>query len=389
MNILRKKKFLTVITGGGNALLGKDVGQIPFYVSQIEGWKADLAYLKEDGILLCDKGFEKNCNLICMGDYTLDNESNRQTVIDFIKAHIREYDVVNFYNYGSNIYIWSYYCKKYNPNIFVYSKLDMGNGGFNHFCGHSFLRNLKNYFERFKSQYIDLFSVETFGYYEELKNNIVFKNKIIYFPNGIQFLDNNKFPDNKENIILHVARIGAYEKNTELLLESLNKVKPDILKKWKIYLIGPYTVEFKKLLTDYQIKNKLLKEIIILTGNIEDKNLLYSYYSKSKIFVLTSRYEGFPLAPIEALYYKNYLLLSNYGSAAYDITNNEYYGKVINSFDSDIWAKELEKTMTNSNIEDVVKDAPNFVKDKFNYQVNVIKLLKRIETIISKNRVHL
>ena len=75
--------------------------------------------------------------------------------------------------------------------------------------------------------------------------------------------------------------------------------------------------------------------------------------------------------------------------AAYDITNNEDYGKVINSFDSDIWAKELEKTMTNSNIEDVVKDAPNFVKDKFNYQVNVIKLLKRIETIISKNRVHL
>ena len=188
---------------------------------------------------------------------------------------------------------------------------------------------------------------------------------------------------------MHVARIGAYEKNTELLLESLNKVKPDILKKWKIYLIRPYTVEFKKLLTDYQIKNKLLKEIIILTGNIEDKNLLYSYYSKSKIFVLTSRYEGFPLAPIEALYYKNYLLLSNYGLAAYDITNNEYYGKVINSFDSDIWAKELEKTMTNSNIEDVVKDAPNFVKDKFNYQVNVIKLLKRIETIISKNRVHL
>lgn len=386
---MKNKKFLTVITAGGQALLGKDVGQIPYYISQANGWNADLAYLKEDDILLCDKEFEKKCNLICMGDYSLNNKVNRKTVVNFIKAHIQEYDAVNFYNYGSNIYIWAYYCKKYNPNIFVYSKLDMGNGGFNHFCGHSFLRNLKNYFERFKSQYIDLFSVETFGYYEELKNNIVFKNKIIYFPNGIQLLDDNKFPDNKENIILHVARIGAYEKNTELLLESLNKVKPDILKKWKIYLIGPYTVEFKKLLTDYQIKNKLLKEIIILTGNIEDKNLLYSYYSKSKIFVLTSRYEGFPLAPIEALYYKNYLLLSNYGLAAYDITNNEYYGKVINSFDSDIWAKELEKTMTNSNIEDVVKDAPNFVKDKFNYQVNVIKLLKRIETIISKNRVHL
>ena len=183
---------------------------------------------------------------------------------------------------------------------------------------------------------------------------------------------------------MHVARIGIYQKNTELLLESLNKIKPDILKKWKVYLIGPYTVEFKELLTYYQTNNKLLKERVILTGNIEDKNLLYGYYSKSKIFVLTSRSEGFPLAPVEALYYKNYLLLSKFGLAAYDITNKERYGKIINSFDSDIWAKEIEKTMINSNIEDIVKDASEFVKNNFNYSINVKKLLKRIETIISK-----
>lgn len=70
--------------------------------------------------------------------------------------------------------------------------------------------------------------------------------------------------------------------------------------------------------------------------------------------------------------------------AAYDITNKERYGKIINSFDSDIWAKEIEKTMINSNIEDIVKDASEFVKNNFNYSINVKKLLKRIETIISK-----
>ena len=40
--------------------------------------------------------------------------------------------------------------------------------------------------------------------------------------------------------------------------------------------------------------------------------------------------------------------------------------------------------MINSNIEDIVKDASEFVKNNFNYSINVKKLLRRIETIISK-----
>lgn len=357
--------------------MGKNVGQIPYYISQANGWNADLAYLKEDDILLCDKEFEKNCNLICMGDYSLNNKVNRKTVVNFIKAHIQEYDAVNFYNYGSNIYIWAYYCKKYNPNIFVYSKLDMGDGGFSHFYGHSLSRAIKNYFERFKSRYIDLFSVETLGYYEKLKDNIVFKNKIIYFPNGIKLINNDNFPDNKENIILHVARIGTYQKNTELLLESLNKVNPDILKRWKVYLIGPYTTKFKELLTGYQIKNKLLKESVILTGNIDDKALLYSYYAKSKIFCLTSRYESFGIAALEALYHKNYLLLSNYGLVVNDLTDNEHYGKVVDSFDSDVWAKEIEQAMLDEKITEKVKSAQEFVLNEFSYEINIKRLLKK------------
>ena len=146
------------------------------------------------------------------------------------------------------------------------------------------MRKIKNYFERFKSQYVDLFSVETYAYYKNLKDNIMFRNRLIYFPNGLELLNSENISTKKENIILHVARIGTFHKNTELLVEALNKVKPEILKKWKIYLVGSYTEDFRNFLNELQRKNELLKEKVILIGEVSDRDLLYSYYAKSKIF---------------------------------------------------------------------------------------------------------
>lgn len=243
------------------------------------------------------------------------------------------------------------------------------------------MRKIKNFFERFKSQYVDLFSVETYDYYKNLKDNIMFQNRLLYFPNGLKLLENQSIYKKKENILLHVARIGSFEKNSELLIKALNKIKPEILKQWKIYLIGPYTVEFKKFLEEIQSENKLLKDIIFLTGNISDRTLLYSYYAKSKIFCLTSRHESFGIAALEALYHKNYLLLSNYGLVVNDLTDNEHYGKVVDSFDSDVWAKEIEQAMLDEKITEKVKSAQEFVLNEFSYEINIKRLLKKIETI--------
>lgn len=375
-----KKKFITITRAGDELMFSKDVGMIPFTIGKCDGWESTIAYLKSDHII-SNIDFEKYCNLICIGENARDDHKNREIIIDFIKRNIHKYDVVNFYNYGTNLYKYSYYCKKYNPKIIIWSKLDMGMGGYRHFYENNFLRKIKNFFERFKSQYVDLFSVETYDYYKNLKDNIMFQNRLLYFPNGLKLLENQSIYKKKENILLHVARIGSFEKNSELLIKALNKIKPEILKQWKIYLIGPYTVEFKKFLEEIQSKNKLLKDIIFLTGNISDRTLLYSYYAKSKIFCLTSRHESFGIAALEALYHKNYLLLSNYGLVVNDLTDNEHYGKVVDSFDSDVWAKEIEQAMLDEKITEKVKSAQEFVLNEFSYEINIKRLLKKIETI--------
>lgn len=320
-----------------------------------------------------------------MGDYAETWSENVEAITKFIKNYIKAYDVVNFYNYGNYIYKWAYYCKKYNPNIIVYSKLDMGNGGYRHFYENSLSRKIKNKFERFKSQYVDLFSVETSEYYKNLKDNIMFKDRLIYMPNGVEILDKADIDvTKKENIILHVARIGTYQKNTELLVNAISKIDYDILKDWKVYLIGSYTEEFKSYLDKIFTDNPLLRAHIILTGEIRNRKILYSYYSKAKIFILTSRYESWGIAALEALYHKNYLLLSNYGFAVYDITNNQNYGKVISSFDSDVWSDEIKKAMLDTKLLNKVIHAPDFVINKFGYESNVKNLIRTIEKLMQK-----
>ena len=62
-----------------------------------------------------------------------------------------------FFNYGSTVYKLAKLCKKINPNIVVYSKLDMGQGGFLHFSPNRNFTNLRSRFEAYKSRCIDFF----------------------------------------------------------------------------------------------------------------------------------------------------------------------------------------------------------------------------------------
>ena len=52
-------------------------------------------------------------------------------------------------------------------------------------------------------------------------------------------------------------------------------------------------------------------------------------------------------------------------------------GKVVDSFDSDVWAKEIEQTMLDEKITEKVKSAQEFVLNEFSYEINIKRLLKK------------
>lgn len=211
---------------------------------------------------------------------------------------------------------------------------------------------------------IDGISVETIETYKEIKNNffgINISNKILYNPNG--FDDKSLITYNieiknfheKDNIMITVGRLGVYQKNTQLLLNALKDVD---LKDWKIYFIGPIHQSFKNEINNFFNIYPEKRNQVIFLGNLGRKELL-EFYNKSKVFLLTSRFEGFPLVYPEALFFGNYIVTTDI-AAAIDITNENRIGKIIKQDD----VNELKKTIS------------SIIEGKINLYENYLKAIK-------------
>ena len=196
--------------------------------------------------------------------------------------------------------------------------------------------------------------------------NEVWKLDIKYIPNG--FYDNGKREDinkeDKENVICTVGRIGTYQKANEILLEGFKAVHKD-LKNWKLKVIGPIEEEFKVYIDNYIQENKEVAKDIIFTGNISDRAVLDEEYRKSKIFCLTSRFEGFPLVFPEAIKNGCFIISSDI-VPAWDITDDKKYGDI---FEIDN-AKELGEVLKKwcaqeTNLDDMASEIQNFAYEKF------------------------
>lgn len=145
---------------------------------------------------------------------------------------------------------------------------------------------------------------------------------------GMKIRDEESVP--QEHIFLYVGRIGNHQKNTDMLLSALEQVD---LKDWKFYLIGPITESFRTdSVSGYQehidrffLDNPEKKGHVIFTGPIYDNRTLFEYYQKSKVFVLSSRHEGFGNVLSEAAAFGCFIVSTDVGGA-HLVSNNWKYG---------------------------------------------------------------
>jgi glycosyltransferase involved in cell wall biosynthesis len=72
-----------------------------------------------------------------------------------------------------------------------------------------------------------------------------------------------------------------------------------------------------------------MKERIEFAGEIKDRELLNKEYEKAKVFILPSRFEGFPLVLPEAMKNGCYLILSSKIPPAEELTDNGKYGLIV------------------------------------------------------------
>ncbi len=197
-------------------------------------------------------------------------------------------------------------------------------------------RILRNIFYR----YSDLLIVQS-----ELSLNyfssIIHKKKICILTNPLDVNLYNKkdFYSKKENIILTVGRLDT-NKNQELLIRAFAKLN---ISNWRLLIIGDGVM--KNSLKELCKKLKIDDRVDFL-GNIPN---VWKFYNLSKIFVLTSRSEGFPNVLLEAAMFGIPIVSSNCKSGPSEVVKNSINGFL---FDVDNIEQLVDKlnTLTSDNI---------------------------------------
>lgn len=378
------KKNLTVLftlDGLEKVHLYKDVGLTPYYLGKEYNLDVDIIYSNSEKKEL-PKSF-RNVSLIEIKYYKI---WNILKIIDKFKLlesfsfykylikNAKKIDYLMFFHIGLDKFFLVLLYKILNKNGRIYFKMDSNINGIleSNIKNINFMRKVQKFLLRILLNKIDLISIETEEAYNEiLKNGLYNKNisnKVMYIPNGFdeEYLIENKIKiksfEEKENIMITVGRIGTEPKNNEMLLEALNNID---LKEWKIYIIGPYTEEFKEKYDEFIKNNQDKKESVILIGNIENKNLLYSYYNRAKVFLLTSKWEGFAIVYPEALRFGNYIITTDVGGAR-DITNNGKIGVVTEIENILQFKNEILKVINNKiNLEEKFNQSLELSKKKF------------------------
>jgi len=324
------KRFLTVFQSLEEIHLYKDVGLIPYYLNKNLNYQTTIVHF---GDTIKDQKYKKSVNIINLG------KSKRLLfirIIYFIAINAKNYDIINFYHIKKNNHIFAMIYKVFNKNGKVYIKSDIDIKHSNHHLEKS--RNspvISRLIRLFFSKFIDIYTIETRACYNILKDIDIFKNKIVYLPNGFYVPEDSEIEfQKKENIIITVGRIGDLHKNHKLLLDAIECLGAESLREWKVIIIGPIEKEFNTYIEKFYENNKAMRNIVKFPGPVYERRLLYEYYQKSKVFLLTSIQESFGIVLLEAMYFKNYIISTNIESAV-EITENGRFGTLFKNRDKD------------------------------------------------------
>lgn len=253
---------------------------------------------------------------------------------DFIKKNKHTVSHYMFFHASEKSLLLSFFAKKCNKTVKTYIKLDANQkavqglaADFSKACtGKKRLRQ-KMLLPLFKK--LSLLSVETRSTLSVLQSAAVpFTNNLALVPNGIVCSAKISTVPKKEKILCTVCRLGAQQKNMALFLRALSHVI-DVIESegWRIYFVGSTQTDdfdFEGALNDFFCTYPQAKALISVTGAITRADTLQELYQKSSVFVLPSTNESFAIAALEAGFWGNYLILSDFCSAPDFITSPQF-----------------------------------------------------------------
>ena len=389
-------KFVHICEEFEYTWIGKDNGMIPIYAHNVLGFESEILTcdlkgdLPEDvrgvKIVKIPRWFKKMKKFAPWVMFI-----KRIPLYRYICKNAKDIDVLMLFHVTKCSYWNAFFYKKFNPNGKVFIKADFNLGVYEKEIKKTQMkpRNLREFFRKRREikeydkrkklvQIANLISYETREAYNKMKSSyagVSTEGRTILLPNGYDdlLIEKNfrlKNYEEKENIFLTVGRLGTEEKNTEFLLKVLEKVD---LKDWKFFFVGSIESKFQKKIDDFFQRFPEKKENIIFTGIVKDRELLYEYYNRSKVFILPSKWESFGIVMVEAMAFNNYVLTSN-TCAAKDITDAEKVGEIFSIVDENELIEKVRKIIDGKiDLQKKEKLIGNY-KNRFKYS-SIIKRL--------------
>ncbi|MBK1811039.1 glycosyltransferase family 4 protein [Clostridium sp. YIM B02505] len=367
-------KYCVLFPQAKNVHLIKDVGMIAYKLHKLYSVESYVACYNNDRYDYID-GDLKGLKL----DFI--NKKHNNDIIDgslYLRKNAKTIDVLQLFHVTIRSVVFAMVYKHYNKNGKIFLKLD---------CTENLLNKIKslstaglklfNYF--FKK--VDIIGVEQKKLFEEIQLLLPkFKEKFKYIPNGIDYdlfkSINIKF-ESKENNILHVGRLGAEEKNSEMLVEAfikLNESNNNL--PWNLVLVGESTDTFTQYVENCIQKHPSLKNKIKQTGQISNRKELIEIYGKSKIFSLTSHFESFGIVLIEAAALGNIIISTSVGIANELVSDNG--GSLIMDSNVDDLTNKLYHYISSKDIERLSTNNVNLIRENYDWDKIVMNLYNEI-----------
>lgn len=251
-----------------------------------------------------------------------EEQPHMEAAVSYVSGHSQDIDLLFLFGARGEYMELARTYKSLRPDGVIYLKLDTNIDWANAYpvCDHNFSTFLQD---------CDIISCEI----RRLQSFLCKKwlRPVEYIPNGVWY---PLYPEaretqlaDKENIILTVGRLGTAQKNSLMLLYAYALAFPSLSEPWDLVMAGSVTPEFQADYENFCREFPPLAPHIHLTGNISDKQTLYQYYKKAKIFALTSRAEGSPNVFPEAAIFGCTVITTGV-DAAPDMTDNGRVGRI-------------------------------------------------------------
>ncbi len=350
-----------------NVELIKDCGTIPYLLHKNHGMDVAMVGANKDDGFYPYASLVEGMKLIPLPG------SDFETKLEYLTQNAKDIDLLILRGGHDINAVMAKVYKSNNPNGLIYCGLDANSGWMDRIEWYNkdykwFIDNcdvlatsctaMAQHLTKKWHRKVD---VLTNGFYDFFKTNI----------------DNNKFED-RENVILTVARLGIKQKATDLLLEAFALISPEI-PGWTLRLAGPVAEEFMPFREKFFAEHPELKERILFLGEITDRKKLAKEYKKAKIFALPSAWEGgTPNAAAEALYSGCVMAVTRI-DAWEDCIGKGKCGAVADTGDTKGFAEVLKDLCLNSDLKTMSENAREYAKEMFNMEKNVLWLFDRLK----------